>query len=234
MTKAKAENPIDPRRIEYLPLGSITPDERNPKAHDTDTIDASIGRFGMLDLIVKDERTGHIVSGHGRHKVLTGMAERGENPPEGVKVDGEGNWLVPVVTGWASRTDSEAAAALIALNRTTELGGWVDEALLDLLGDLEVQDGGLVGIGYGEDDISALRSYLDASVDDPEHLSDEEFDDLINPEDGGLLTLTIAGLTNSDIGAFRAITGKDDAERLRSLLPQDAYADVSDENDDEE
>ena len=30
---------------------------------------------------------------------------------------------------WSSRSDTEAGAALIALNRTTELGGWVDEEL---------------------------------------------------------------------------------------------------------
>ena len=43
------------------------------------------------------------------------------------------------MTGWSSRSDTEAGAALIALNRTTELGGWVDEELIRLLTDLADQ-----------------------------------------------------------------------------------------------
>ena len=43
------------------------------------------------------------------------------------------------MTGWSSRADTEAGAALIALNRTTELGGWVDEELIRLLTDLADQ-----------------------------------------------------------------------------------------------
>lgn len=211
-------NVPDPRRVEYLPLEDLVADPRNPKAHDEGTIDDSIGRFGMLDLIVRDERTGRIISGHGRSKALAAREARGESAPEGVKVDEEGRWLVPVVVGWASRTDTEAAAALIALNRTTELGGWVDDALLDLLDELDDVEDGLLGVGFGEDDIRALHAYLDDTPDSPEALTDDEFDALVNPEGGGLLTLTITGLTNADIGAFRAVDGEDDAARLRALL----------------
>jgi len=118
------------RRVEYLPLSELRENIRNPRTHDESTIDASIGRFGYLEPIVRDERTGLIVSGHGRAKVLREMRERGESVPEGVRAAADGEWMVPVVTGWGSRTDAEASAALIALNRTTELGGWVDEALL--------------------------------------------------------------------------------------------------------
>jgi hypothetical protein len=157
-----------PRRTEYLPLDHLTPDEANPKAHDLRVIDESVGRFGIIDQIVRDDRTGYIISGHGRHAALTLMRDRCDNPPEGVRVDAGGHWLVPVIVGWASRTDSEARAALIALNRTTELGGWVDDELLALLDDLTAEgDHGLVGVGYGEDDIDALRQRLaaDALVD---------------------------------------------------------------------
>lgn len=151
---------VSPRRVEFLPLDELTPDPRNPKGHSLDTIDASIGRFGMVESVVRDDRTGRIISGHGRHETLRAMEARGETPPEGVKVNSEGQWLVPVLTGWASRTDSEASAALIALNRTTELGGWVDDALLDLLDDLNTMDDGFVGVGYGEDDLAELRASL--------------------------------------------------------------------------
>lgn len=147
------------RTIEHVPLSSLTAHPKNPKAHDTATIDASVGRFGYIEPIVVDGRTGMIVSGHGRTKTLLGMHERGETPPDGVQVK-DGEWLVPVVSGWSSRTDSEAHAALIALNRTGELGGWVDDSLLELLDDLSGIEDGLLGVGYGEDDVENLRARL--------------------------------------------------------------------------
>jgi len=162
-----ATTPIDPRKVAYLPLSELTPDPRNPKGHDHETIGASIGRFGVLDLIVRDERTGRIVSGHGRAEVFGRMRDRGEAPPEGVLTTPDGkDWMVPVVVGWSSRTDTEAAAALIALNRTTEMGGWVDESLLELLEELgAVGPAGLAGVGYDEHEIEDLRKLL-AEPDD--------------------------------------------------------------------
>jgi hypothetical protein len=150
-----------PRRTEYIPLDHLVADKANPKAHDGDAIDASIGRFGIIDQIVQDGRTGYIISGHGRDETLRRMRDRGDNPPDGVRVDAGGHWLIPVIVGWSSRTDSEARAALIALNRTTELGGWVDDELLSLLDDLTAEgEHGLLGVGYGDDDIEALRTRL--------------------------------------------------------------------------
>lgn len=157
----------DPRTIEYLPLSALKHDPANPKAHDLDTLDASVGRFGVLDPIVRDGRTGFIVSGHGRANTLARMQDRHETPPEGVRVDKDGAWLVPVVTGWSSRTDTEAHAALIALNRTTELGGWVDESLMELLGGLEEDENGFVGVGFDADDLDDLRARLEEAAPAP-------------------------------------------------------------------
>lgn len=148
------------RTIEYRELLELRPDPRNPKSHALETLDESIGRFGVVDPIVLDGRTGYIISGHGRAKTLEAMRERSESPPEGVSVSLEGSWLVPVSVGWSSRTDSEAAAALIALNRTTELGGWVDEALLDLLEGMDEEED-LVGVGFTPEDVTDLRDHLD-------------------------------------------------------------------------
>ena len=148
--------PAAPRAIEYLPLTELRPNPRNPKSHDLETIDDSVGRFGYVEPIIRDDRTGFIVSGHGRTKTLHAMRERGESPPEGILVDEAGHWLVPVGVGWSSRTDTEAAAALIALNRTTELGGWVDESLLELLDELSEAEDGYLGVGFTEEDREAL------------------------------------------------------------------------------
>ena len=53
------------------------------------------------------------------------------------------------MTGWSSRSGTEAGAALIALNRATELGGWVDEEL------------------------DHLRELLDTITDDPPDAGDD-------------------------------------------------------------
>lgn len=156
-----------PRRTEYIPLDHLQADPANPKAHDGDAIDASIGRFGIIDQIVRDDRTGYIISGHGRDEALRRMRDRGDNPPEGIRVDAGGHWLVPVIVGWSSRTDAEARAALIALNQTTMLGGWVDDALLDLLDNLD----DYTGVGFTEDDTDDLRARL-------EELGDEQAPDV--------------------------------------------------------
>ena len=170
-----------PRRTEYLPLDHLTPDPANPKSHSTETIDASIGRFGVIDQIVRDDRTGYIISGHGRHETLTAMRDRGETAPDGVRVDAGGHWLVPVVVGWASRTDAEARAALIALNRTTELGGWVDDALLDLLDNLD----DFTGVGFTEDDTDDLRARLEELADGPSGVSGKSPSPLKNTQEEG-------------------------------------------------
>lgn len=158
------------RTIEHLPLASLVAkaNPRNPKDHPLSTITESVGRFGYIEPAILDGRTGLIISGHGRTETLANMEARGEAPPEGIVLGPDGGWMIPVVTGWASRSDTEAGAALIALNRTTEMGGWVDDAPLGLLDDLMADDpeDGLLGVGYGEDEITALRERLDALTDD--------------------------------------------------------------------
>lgn len=158
------------RRIEYRPLDEIAANPDNPKAHDVDTINDSVARFGYIDGVVIDERTGYLISGHGRTKSLRAMRDRGEAPPDGVHTSDSGAWLVPVQMGWASRTDAEAKAALIALNRTTMLGGWVDESLLSILDELSAGGtdlAGLQGVGYDGDELEELRARLAAVDDEP-------------------------------------------------------------------
>lgn len=156
------------RTMGLVPLEDLRPNPMNPKGHSIETIDASVGRFGYVEPIVMDERTGYLISGHGRRETLLAMKERGETAPEGVTVDGDGRWRVPVARGWRSRTDTEAAAALIALNRTTELGGWVDDALLDILDTLTEEEDGLAGVGFEHDEVDDLRERLQALTEDEE------------------------------------------------------------------
>ena len=151
--------------IKYAPLGELVRHERNPKAHDVETIAQSIARFGFVEPVVIDERTGKLASGHGRLTALETLRERHDDDPdavpvpEGVRVKGS-TWLVPRVVGYASADDHEASAVLIALNRAGERGGWVDDALLELLDTLSDVDDGFAGVGFDQHDLDSLRQRL--------------------------------------------------------------------------
>jgi hypothetical protein len=121
------------RQVVLVPLDDLRAHPRNPKAHKTAAIGASVGRFGFVEPIVVDGRTGLMVSGHGRAETLRGLRDGGGELPEGCALGDEGAWLVPVMTGWASRDDGEALALLLALNRAGELGGWDAIALGEVL-----------------------------------------------------------------------------------------------------
>lgn len=141
------------RRIEYMPLEDVAPAARNPKRHRIGALTASVNRFGFVAPVLRDERTGQLVAGHGRLETLAGLREAGTAPPEGVRVDAEGRWLVPVVAGWSSRSDAEAAAYLVADNRQGELGGWDAQELADLLEDLGEDVELLEATGYDSHDL---------------------------------------------------------------------------------
>lgn len=210
------------RKIEFKPLSALEQDERNPKNHDLDTIDTSMERFGVLDPIVLDDRTGKIISGHGRYKTLTAMeAQDPSSPPEGVERNDDGEWLVPVYTGWASEDDTEAAAALIAMNRTTELGGWVDESLLDLLEELSELDEGFLGVGFTEKDLENLRSSLDAPEWDD--LSDEELEDALNEADESAWPTINITVAPDIFSLWQTVPGDTPEEKFSTLMEAGGY-----------
>lgn len=131
------EAPRPARRLDWLRLNEIEPARRNPKDHDIDAIASSIDHHGLADLMVLDERTGRLVSGHGRLAALETRMNAGAPPPEGVELDTDGHWLIPVITGWASTDDDEAASYLAEANLLTELGGWKPKETAAYLAELE-------------------------------------------------------------------------------------------------
>ena len=158
-------------RLEWMPLGQLQAAARNPKQHSAE-ISTSIGRFGYVEPIVVDERTGRIVAGHGRREALLAMRKRGEVPPAGIRAEGD-EWLVPVLRGWASRSDAEAEAYLLASNKLTEAGGWDNELLAELLKDLGAQDA-LDGVGFTEAELEALLGQVDGLGAGTEGLTDPD------------------------------------------------------------
>ena len=137
-------------------LDDLVPHPDNPKTHDAAGIGSSMGRFGLIDQIAIDERTGYMISGHGRAETLLAVRAAGTAPPEGVVVDDAGGWTIPVNRGWRSGDDAEAKGALVALNKWVEAGGWNQETLADVLESLSSTSAGFEGIGFDADDANLL------------------------------------------------------------------------------
>jgi len=159
------------RRLEYMPLEAIPPAPVNPKAHDLGQLHTSVGRFGFTEPMLLDERTGRLVAGHGRLETLQQMKAQGQAPPDGVVVAPDGTWQAPVIRGWASKSDADASAYLLASNRLVELGAWHDAALADLLKELAAQDA-LEGTGFDADDLDELLKGIGAApgLTDPDEV----------------------------------------------------------------
>lgn len=152
------------RYVDYVPLHQVKVAIRNPKGHDTAGINRSIDHHGFAELPLLDERTGRLIAGHGRHEQLTAMHAGGRDAPDGIRVDDDGTWHMPVIRGWASRSDADAEAYGVASNRLVELGGWDERELAAVLSSLDDLD--LVQVaGYTAADLDALLRSTDTLGD---------------------------------------------------------------------
>lgn len=144
-----------PLSLEYVPIAQLKPARKNPKSHDLGEIHRSFERHGYVEPITVDDRTGRLVAGHGRVETLKQIKAKGGTPPDGIRLDKSGEWLVPVVKGWSSGSDDQADAYLLASNRLTVLGGWNDHDLAALLKELALS-GNLEGTGFDGDDLDEM------------------------------------------------------------------------------
>ena len=142
-------------RIEHVRLSEIAKWPRNPKDHDLPSIEASIRRFGFIDPLVRDEKTGRLVAGHGRAEALERLKKIGKDRPSRVEIAPDGEWLVPVLSGVSFESDTDAEAYLIASNRLVETGGYDDVLLRAILADLRDADA-LAGTGFSESQVDSL------------------------------------------------------------------------------
>lgn len=102
-------------------MSELVPQGNNPRIIDPAALNglkASIGRFGLVELIVWNERTKHILGGHQRYAALlqAGVAE------------------APVVVVDMSPEDELAAS--LTLNNP-EIEGEFDEPIMELIGQVE-------------------------------------------------------------------------------------------------
>jgi hypothetical protein len=198
--------------VDHIALDDVNEADRNPKAHDEAGINRSIGRFGLAELPLMDDRTGKLIAGHGRLEQLRQMRADGQAPPAGVRVAADGTWLMPVIRGWASRSDDEAAAYLIASNRLTERGGWDTYELTEMLA--ELAEGQLLELtGYDQSELAAMEALLRG----PE-LGDGSDDDVLNATDRAAWPVIRAQVPPEIHQRWNLIEGNDDAARVRTVL----------------
>ncbi len=155
-------------RVEYIALEDLKRWKRNPKDHDVGQLHRSIGRFGFVNPMIVNERTGELLAGHGRLDALQQRQTEGKAAPDGVRQD-NGRWLVPVVRG-VSLTAKEADAYAIADNRLVELGGWNEAQLVEVLKGLDSFE----GMGYDADDLDALLQVFTPVSEDTQPRLDEK------------------------------------------------------------
>lgn len=148
----------DEIRIEYMPLSKLVRAPRNAKTHDLQAIAESMQRFGYVASVIIDDATGRLVAGHGRLDTLQSLKAQGQPPPDRIRVNGD-EWLVPVQCGVSFDDAQEAEAYVVADNRTTEMGGWDETMLAEVLSDLAAAEK-LDGTGYDGDDLDAMLGVL--------------------------------------------------------------------------
>lgn len=126
---------------------------QNPRKGDIDAITASIINNGFYGAVVAQKTTKRILAGNHRWKAARAA---------GLK-------SVPVL--WTDVDDATAVRILLADNRTNDLAGYDDEALLALLEECRNEDN-LIGTGYSDQDIEDLLTAVMAealpSVDEDE------------------------------------------------------------------
>ncbi|MBU8728318.1 MULTISPECIES: ParB N-terminal domain-containing protein [Bacillus] len=128
--------------IKTIPVHKINPSPYNPRIDlqpgdpEYDSLKNSIKKFGYIDPLVWNERTGHLVGGHQRFKVLME-----DNPSE---------ILVSVV----SLNDQDEKALNVALNKIS--GHWDENKLEKLLTELKDNNLDLETIGFTEEEYEDL------------------------------------------------------------------------------
>lgn len=132
-------------QIEVIPFSSVIPDDYNPRkelnSDDTEyqRIKNSMDAFGYIEPMVYNIRTGHIVGGHQRLKI---MQARGLTEAEMSVVDLD---------------DNEEKLLNLRLNKIK--GRWDEDALTELLSQFTIDEALLTG--FGSDELSVILAQND-------------------------------------------------------------------------
>ena len=156
MTVAKRKGPAElpPHRIETRRVADLTPAAYNPRKIDPKAmagLTASVERFGAVQPIIVNERTGHIVGGHQRLKALQQL---GQTETTVVVVD---------------LSEPDERALNVTLNNP-HIAGEFSEGLGALLDTISDESPGL----FGELRLDALLAYEPPDMHPPRTDTDDD------------------------------------------------------------
>lgn len=147
--------------IRIIPIDRINTAAYNPRVDlqpgdpEYDKLRRSIESFGYVEPIVWNERTGNMVGGHQRYKIMVNELDHTELEVSVVNLD-----------------DQQERLLNLALNKVS--GRWDDEALARLLGELQEAGADLGLAGFGQDEIGDLVASLpDVPEVDPPVVEDD-------------------------------------------------------------
>jgi hypothetical protein len=140
-------------RIQLVPLGHLEKWPRNPKGHDIPGIRASLEKFGFVQVLVIDEKTGRMVAGHGRLEALLQIKQEGRPAPNRIVVRDD-DWYVPVLRGISFATERDAEEYLLVDNRLGERGGWVEPVLSPIF--VEYRQEEFTPIGWTNEEMAGV------------------------------------------------------------------------------
>lgn len=121
-----------------VPLDELTEHPDNPRRGDVARIAESLAAHNQYRPIVVQARTRHVLAGNHTLKAARSL---GWETISAVIIDVD---------------DDAARRILLVDNRSADLGHYDNDALLDLLAELNVTDGGLAGTGYAPVDLDDL------------------------------------------------------------------------------
>lgn len=170
------------KRLETYPLQDLTPYPGNARVGDVGMILESLTANGQFrPLVVREEEDGALVVLAGNH-TLQAMATHGPGPCGLVTRVGEDerpcalchgqDWKPAAQCAIYQCDDATARRIVLADNRTSDAGGYDEEALAELLAGM---DGDLAGTGYTDTDLTDLLEYLeDTAEEEPEPYEEDQ------------------------------------------------------------
>ena len=138
-------------KIEYLPVESLKPYEKNARKHQKKDIDAiieSIKEFGFDDPIGIWSDDNLIVEGHGR---LLAAQRLGMSEVPCIRLD--------------HLSDEQRKAYALAHNKTAELSSWLDELVKSEIGDITDIDMSLFGFETEDFSLSEADKIVEEETD---------------------------------------------------------------------
>lgn len=182
MSSAKAKQKPAKAKVldqtfEMVAVDTLKLHERNPNEGDFGAVYTSVETNGFYGAIVVQRSTAKVLVGN--HRL---MASREAGIP-----------FLPVL--WVDVDDEQALRILTADNRTARLGTDNHEALTEILIELAMSPGGLLGTGFDGDDLQAMLDDLNRPP------LDDERGPGSNPEPLEVVITCGTGVVNNDLAA---------------------------------